>query len=832
MGLAEEYLNNLTDDVPTHSHVVTDTNSRFVIDPDTRKISFTGNTESVLIQYDHNSEVYSFELPRYIDGHDMMLCNRVYVHYNNIDGKTNRAFANVAEMTDLRVSEDDRNKVVSSWTISRAATQFAGTLNFLIQYMCVEDGETVYEWHTDIYDGIYVNAGRKNNRQAVAKYSDVLEEWHQRLFGTGDSVIALTEEKINELIAEANTQINFAKEEIMNKAEEALDSIPSEYTELHNYANEAARTKGDAVTHIVDGEVISVDDSSDDYLRGLRVFGNTTQVKTTGAQLITYPYFDSNNKSVNGVKWTIRNDGSIFVSGTATSNSPFYMTGGDFRFGVGSYTISGSTAKVALRVDASDISTGSWVKAIAISKDGTPITFTITEEDAASYTFTVYALVESGNSANVAIYPMLNTGSKSLSYEPYTGVVPSPSPDWPQDLISIDNPVVYIHNKNLLNVEDKNISTSSAYYYDVPTDFEPIIGETYTLSADAEFDVLPCLFSVGCGNRAYHNEMNQTQVEVTNSGRVSITFTWQLTEAQIASGYTKLAFRLPRYKDRIAFNAKVSNIQLELGTTATEYEPYKREAVLISHTLPAIPVSQNGNYTDENGQQWICDEVDFERGVYVQRVNSFNLTDVGGTNNPSSWKENISQFMGSFPKQAATEPPVICTHGDNGKWFSNSYFYVGVGHQNSYIVGGNRALFGDTVDSANAYLAQLNAISPIIVQYVLATPIETPLTTTELQTFKHLCSNYHNTTVINDANAWMELKYNVDTELFIKNNLGLPTDEQVNTAVDKYLDKNPVRAGMVESDLYNGVALVDRTTNRKYVLYIDKGKLTMEEGEV
>lgn len=36
--------------------------------------------------------------------------------------------------------------------------------------------------------------------------------------------------------------------------------------------------------------------------------------------------------------------------------------------------------------------------------------------------------------------------------------------------------------------------------------------------------------------------------------------------------------------------------------------------------LPGIPVTSGGNYTDENGQQWICDEVDLGRGVYVQRV--------------------------------------------------------------------------------------------------------------------------------------------------------------------------------------------------------------------
>ena len=36
--------------------------------------------------------------------------------------------------------------------------------------------------------------------------------------------------------------------------------------------------------------------------------------------------------------------------------------------------------------------------------------------------------------------------------------------------------------------------------------------------------------------------------------------------------------------------------------------------------LPGIPVTSGGNYTDASGQQWVCDEVDLERGVRVQRV--------------------------------------------------------------------------------------------------------------------------------------------------------------------------------------------------------------------
>jgi hypothetical protein len=73
-----------------------------------------------------------------------------------------------------------------------------------------------------------------------------------------------------------------------------------------------------------------------------------------------------------------------------------------------------------------------------------------------------------------------------------------------------------------------------------------------------------------------------------------------------------------------------TSIQLEIGTEATEYEPY-REQLLVLQTpngLPGIPVTSGGNYTDPTGQKWVCDEVDLERGVKVQRVDktSFDNT--------------------------------------------------------------------------------------------------------------------------------------------------------------------------------------------------------------
>lgn len=56
--------------------------------------------------------------------------------------------------------------------------------------------------------------------------------------------------------------------------------------------------------------------------------------------------------------------------------------------------------------------------------------------------------------------------------------------------------------------------------------------------------------------------------------------------------------------------------------------------------LPGIPVTSGGNYIDQNGQQWICDEVDLERGVKVQQVNAVDLSTcvITGTTNLATTK--------------------------------------------------------------------------------------------------------------------------------------------------------------------------------------------------
>lgn len=227
MGQAENLLNSL-DDVTSHiEHTVADPDSHFIIDPDTRRIVNAGNMRNVLMQYDHNSEVYTFEFPRYIENHDMTLCNRVLLHYVNIDGTTNKEYPDVVELTDMTISEENPEVATVSWLISRHATQAAGTLNFLLQFMCIdEEGNIDYEWYTDVYDEVYVNPSRNNSKQAVLKYSNILEQWRQQIFDAGNSILNTAEDQIEAIVTEGNKQVDAiaqAGNDVLEGIREGLD---------------------------------------------------------------------------------------------------------------------------------------------------------------------------------------------------------------------------------------------------------------------------------------------------------------------------------------------------------------------------------------------------------------------------------------------------------------------------------------------------------------------------------------------------------------------------------------------------------------------------------
>lgn len=187
-----------------HQHDLIDSDAYFIIDPVTRTMS-NESAKTTLIQGDHNSERFTFELPRYIDSHDMSVCNKVEVHYLNIERRTKTTSADIYPVTDLHVKSTTKDRVVCSWLISHNATKYVGTLNFMIHFACVSEEAVVeYAWNTGIYEGITISSGISNSETIIEDYVDILEQWKQDLLdGSIDTSKYVTWDELLTVLDEA-----------------------------------------------------------------------------------------------------------------------------------------------------------------------------------------------------------------------------------------------------------------------------------------------------------------------------------------------------------------------------------------------------------------------------------------------------------------------------------------------------------------------------------------------------------------------------------------------------------------------------------------------------
>ena len=259
----------------------------------------------------------------------------------------------------------------------------------------------------------------------------------------------------------------------------------------------------------------------------------------------------------------------------------------------------------------------------------------------------------------------------------------TPSPDNPAPIVSAGDGgsvAVKVTGKNLLNIPDGS-GTARGVTVTAKDGLISISG-TATSSGYAKLDIPPFIAS---GVVILSSSITSPKVKIVSE-------TWEVILSlgaadKMSDMATRIVFIVTKGQ---TYNLTGVKVQLELGTTATAYFPYCEQLLTFPtpNGLHGIPVTSGGNYTDENGQQWVCDEVDLEREIKVQRIDK-----------------------GAF--------------------------------------------------DATKTLAEQSVI--------LATPVETPLTTAELTAYKTLTTYAPNTVVQASDGAGLKLDYQRDVNIVIKN---------------------------------------------------------------
>ncbi|CUM74039.1 Uncharacterised protein [Blautia hydrogenotrophica] len=517
----------------------------------------------------------------------------------------------------------------------------------------------------------------------------------------------------------------------------AVDYVPETERYIEKSINDNTQ-KAPAIVEKASGETLNVTDSSDLKPKRLKVFGKSEQLKTTGAQL-----FDANkleSKQSDGITITNNGDGSFTINGTSTG---YPGTSYNTALENGMYYISTKD-----EVDVKNIFRVRIRKNDSYEDKGVGTSFKI---DGTEDQVQIYIQADTGLTFNnVVIYPMLNAGSTALPWEPYTGRKPSPSPEYPQE-IKIPG------SDGSLEVRVFGVQLITKTYTSAT-----INGITYTVNDDG---------SVTANGKATSNSFfllsmlpkaNDVFLSGGKSESISIVYTNMVNKGykDVGNGiYIPNQFDYEKYPNsriqiQITEGATVTNEiirpMLNAGSTALPWEPCKLQPLTLStpNGLPGIPVDSGGNYMDAEGQEWVCDEVDFKAEKYIRRVytETVSLSAQEG--------EGGVRYVG----KTTYVPGRI-------EAISSTLQYNRVA---GYTTNGVRAVVNNNDIQVVAHYED-KILTEIDLVYVLKTPIETDLTSEEIAAYRALHTNYSTTNVFTDSDpqVGLEMEYVADTKSYI-----------------------------------------------------------------
>lgn len=501
----------------------------------------------------------------------------------------------------------------------------------------------------------------------------------------------------------------------------------------------------------------------------MKVFGWSKQERTTGAQL--FPTITPSIEEKNGITVEYMEHGKIHISGTSEKTVDFMTP--TFELLAGTYTLS-----MGINID------NTLMRCTLSTAEGLPY-FDILNNEASKTETTednmiLYLLlrVYGGKTIDITIQPMLNTGTSPLPWEPYTGGQPSPSPDYPQQIVSAgsDGKIgIEVRGKNLVDIYGYSAS-------DIPSpEAERVSFNTYgtTLSTTEKTDKLIVhqeiidgatansytsgYFCIGINRKLetgkdYIITFNINVIQ--NPFSVSTIFVLfngiETNRAEVIGDKVTVKVSCKEDGERqyvevrnCGMSMEISNFMITEKDENTIYEPYYEPQSLSISTpirLPAIPVDSDGNYTDANGQQWIADYADLKRGKYVQNVGTMDLNDMQWRkdDNYISSSTVLQNFKGEANRVISSFVRFAYNYGGDCFFLDNNgVVYFGTEFSKRF----------STLELFQVYLQEHDSV----ILYQLAEPIERDLTPEEIQAYQNLVTYAGTTIVENDAECYMEV---------------------------------------------------------------------------
>lgn len=779
-----------------------------MLESDTTRRILVPEKYSILgVESDEKVKTIKFAFPLYVDdGRLNLLHYDIRINYmtanpdieNNKDQVRVQDLHGVTGMNEEGVLEE---YVVFEWLLSRRVTQYKGTITFIVCAVTSnDDGTITTEWNTTLatsecIEGLEVSLNENEETQA----RDLLKELLANLNNSkNDAITEITQTKtqvISDIEAEGQTQISAVE----TKGAKVLESIPDDYTtlenrvdELENRVDELEQNRAYVIVGNGSGEFVTLNDSSELKTRNVKLFGKSVQAETTGAQL--FDIMAGKNEDDSQYKFTL-NDYAAgkFTVSVENPSGPLPMPNNR----LSDWCPTMTAGKTYYLSGNADTTANEDINLSGVSENwsfGT--TRQITEEDLQStvqFGFGTYSNI------------MIVEGSTEKPYEVYTGgeAATEPTPDYPLPITSAGNYDAEAEKYEIgIGVTGKNLFDASK----IPTrikDGKKIVNNgdgSFTISETAESDSGVSGYSaiygkaksilnknknlkVVCGSktRPYFNvllsqSMKYSEIQITNSfsskEEKSISSLWDNTEKY------DFTMQIANTDETIPGTIKPIVTQSD-DEEWVPFQGIQLSTLQLPNQLRGIPVDSGGNYTDAEGQQWLCDYIDRERGKYVQCVQEIVFDGVSGGKKTT----NTDPVYYSNANYAYISVTGIKSYSMT---FSNSLKYIGAdvnleGILTSTVIAisllNTRTGIVSTdseqqrVDKINVVLKQwYDEGNPLAVYYQLANPIETDLTPDQLAALN--LSTYQGITNIGtDAmpHAGIDVEYIADTKTYIDN---------------------------------------------------------------
>lgn len=492
------------------------------------------------------------------------------------------------------------------------------------------------------------------------------------------------------------------------------------------------------------GTEMMLTDSSDMNIQELHLYGKTEQASTTGVNL-----FDINDRlSFNSI---FKVDEEGYITATIPANNTedyqYYnfftkksnLVKANTNYLIICEVVKMPTTKCSIRLTSVDKSTPGQIDGnvtISGKASGLEINLMKTKSDMSDsesftrgYFSTSPGFTENQIKFRVSVLEDTSITADTFKYEPYTGGMPSPNPDYPQEIESVENPSVIVTGKNLAitqNVRGSNNLVNAKI----------VRGQKYTLSFD-------------CNKRVAMN---------INSKRQSGTTLRNINPLKI--GRNSCSFRAIDDGD-IFFNCygstdntdnlQINNIQIERGDTSSDYEPYKGiQTATLNYELNGIDDVRDELIVRTDGTGQLIQRISEEKFKFKGFSESADCP--GRYVKINCLKNNYKKSVKGFCN--------IASYSDWGTPKDNSWIF-GITQRHMYLAPPKNENY--TLNELNEYLADIEIA--IIAQ--LEEPIVTDLTVEEVQKLLALHTNKPNTTIWNDQNAEMQITYVADTKKYI-----------------------------------------------------------------